>query len=149
MMRRQLLNSACGNRDKRGFVFTLDSLIAMIILFVIIGISSSYVSRGESELYKLQLSRTGSDLLTLLENKEAFDSMNSASIGNEISNILPQNYHININLTCANETLTDYTTIIAGEEIPEKSFVASGRRFFVITNNDSADFCMTQYQIWQ
>lgn len=148
-MKMQLQNLICGKKDKKGFVFILDSLIAMIVLFLIIGVSSYHVSKSESEISKIQISRTGSDIITLLENKGAFNSFDISIIQGNLSEILPQSYKINLNLTCEDETLTTSSGIIIGDEIPEKEFIASGRRFFVITHNNSADFCMAQYQIWQ
>ena len=147
-MRMPLLNSTCGKRDKRGFIFILDSLIAVIILFIVIG-ASSYISKSSSELSKLQISRTGSDITALLENKGVFDSLDYSEINESLAGILPLTYSLRMNVTCSDDELSEYSSIIVGDDVPEKKFIASGRRFFVATKNGSADFCMVQYYTWQ
>src|SRR3989344_2386991 len=146
IMKNQYLNLIYGMKNKKGMIFTLDSLVAVSIFLIVIATSSYYSSQSNSEISKLQISRTGSDISTLLENSGGLDSLDSALIENNISHVLPQNYQINLNITCQDKSLSTYNSWIVGDEIPEKEFVASGRRFFVITYNNSADFCMTQYK---
>lgn len=149
MMKIQYWNLLCGKRNKKGLVFTIDSLLAAIIFFMIISASSFYILKSESEMSKVHISRVGSDVITLLENKGIFNGLDELAIENNLSDILPLNYKLNLNLTCEDKDLISSTTIVVGDEIPEKEFISSGRRFFVITDTSSINFCMVQYRIWQ
>lgn len=145
-MKKQLLNLHYGN--KKGFVFTLDSIIAIIVAFILIGASANYVSKSENSESSIQISRTGSDIIAMLAKTNSFDSFNSASIQNEVNEALPENYNLRINLECSDEDLNPSENIILGDSIPENKFVGAGKRFFIV-ENPSINYCMVKYWVWQ
>lgn len=146
MMKKQLWNSHYGN--KKGFVFTLDSLIAVVISFIVLGAASGYVAKSTTSLADMQISRTGSDIVTLLENTNSFDSLNFAAIESSLNQVLPEKYGLRINLQCSDSDLNEVADFIIGEDIPENNFVSSGKRFFVIENSE-IDYCMINYWVWK
>lgn len=145
-MKKQLLRLVYGN--KKGFVFTLDSLIAILVAFILIGASANYVSKSESAESNIQISRTGSDLVSMLAKTNSFDSLNSILMQNELNEALPENYGFRISLECSDEDLEQTANLVLGDIIPENKFVGAGKRFFII-ENPSINYCMATYWVWQ
>lgn len=145
-MRNLLLSLRCGS--KRGIAFTLDSIIAVIVIFIVLGASSNYSSKSENALPDVQISRTGSDIVTLLENTGSLDSLNPTSIQNDLDDVLPPAYGINITIICSDSDLNPTHNLGIGEVIPEKQFVGTGKRFFIVKDGNM-DFCMVKYGVWK
>ena len=137
----QPLNSKLGNK---GFIFTLDMIIAMTFTIIILILANYYVRSTENPLTKLQMEKTGSDVAALLDNLGILDTLSDEEIGEELESILPVNYDMHLNIT----TLTNVKLSI-GSTIPDDKHIISGKRVFVVTqNNIIADEAFVQYWIW-
>ena len=137
-MRKQSWISGYGNK---GFVFTLDIAIAAFLVITILAAASYYASKGTDPLPRLQMVRTGYDIIAVLDYNEDLASLDTTTIEDSLMEILPPNYEIRLEIT---GTAPD-SIVIETNEMPEgKKFIATGKRFFV-----SEDYYETaKFYIW-
>lgn len=136
-MKKQLWNLHFGNK---ALIFTIDAVAASIIVITILLVCYLYLFRTSSEIPSLSLLRTGDDIITILEYDGTIKTLNENTISLELNKILPVQYDMRIKIFPENITI--------GNQIPDDRFVASGRRFFVITNETLASNHYTQFWIW-
>jgi len=136
----------CGESKlgKKGFVFTLDVMVGMIVVFMVILISLFFVSRGsEAGLSEQYLLRVGSDILTVMDEQEVFDSLDHLTIEDEMNELLPGNYGMLIRLQ--GDFDAGNGTIEVGGEMPEQRLIVSGQRVALI-NDDT--YLKITYFVW-
>ncbi len=154
-MKRQFWNLHFGKNKIRnkGFIFSLDAAIAIVVVMALLIVSTFYVTKAGSEsVANLQMIRTGSDILTLLDNNKLLGKLfvsyynNMGMVLDDIeiglNEVLPTNYHMRIKVKCKDEgTLAIETT---GED-PVDKFVGRGKRVFA---NNEGEACIAEYNIW-
>lgn len=137
-------------KGKKGFVFALDAAIAVVIALIFLMTAHYYVVKAEgSGLPDLQTARVGSDLVSVIDNKNLFpftDEDELEGVENELNEIIPNAYEVRAEVDykceCSDEvsvpdcnalksSIVCENNFVFGEEIAEDKFVASGQRFFV------------------
>ncbi len=84
-------------RKNKGFVLSLDASIAAFIAFILIVVSVYYVGLSNEEtLSRLQLVRTGSDVVAILDYEETLSSLDKIKIQDEMKTLLPPGYQMRI-----------------------------------------------------
>lgn len=145
-MKKQSWNSRSGN--KKGFVLSLDAGIAVTIVIIFISVSAYYVGKAnEDPLTRLQMIRSGSDIITILDKEDVFETSTQTEIGDEINTILPPFYEmrLRVNGTFPEGILTAETT----NETIGKQFVVSGERVLVMYNETGNHYATVRYWMWQ
>lgn len=140
VMKKQFWNLHFGSK---AFIFSLDVVIAIVVVMALLVVSTFYVAKAGSEsVAKLQMIRVGSDVLALLDHTDSLDSLFVDFIEIDLNTILPANYHMRIKVYCEGEgTLAVETT----DTYPSDRFIGVGERVFV---TDTYDYCMASYNIW-
>ncbi len=126
----------------KGFIFSLDAAIALFIVFMVLIASLYYVTRKEDSLSNLQLVKTGYDIITILDNDGSLKTVDSATIEQNLNDLLPVNYHYRLEI---NTTKSKYILLETSNEIPEDQFIGVGKRFFVANTNE---FGIAKFWIW-
>lgn len=140
-MRLQFWNLKLGNK---GFIFTLDMIIAMTFTIIILILANYYVRATEQPLSKLQIEKTGSDIVALLDNKGVLDSLSTNQIRSYLEDLVPVNYNMTINILTKNGV-----NLNIGYDLPNDRFIISGKRVFVVSQGDEIiDHGKLQYWIW-
>lgn len=94
VMKKLFLDSKYGKRTK-GFILSLDISIAVFVSFILIAVSVYYVSLANEEtLSRIQMVRTGSDILTMMDYKGVLDRLSKAEIQNKMKVLLPPGYQM-------------------------------------------------------
>lgn len=138
-MKRQFCYLNFGNK---GFVLTLDAALAVIVVTMLLFVAVFYVGKAEDKLSNLQIVRTGSDILTVLDNNGALASLDEDIILDDLNALLPPYYNMRI---IFNGTFSQDSIIIeTASEIADDKFVGSGKRFLVVNNG----FATAEYWIW-
>ncbi len=135
------LSLFCGKN--KGFVFTIDALIAVVIAVTAIAASSVYIGMSAGEpMAGLQMSRTGYDLLTIINHKGIW--LSQSDIEAELSALLPSSYAMVIKEQCD----TTWTNLAKANtetfDLPEKKEIVTGERIFV----KELDYCRARFYIW-
>jgi hypothetical protein len=132
----------------KAFVLSLDALIAIIVIFIATVDLISTVQRMET-MPNLYLSKKGSDIAALIDNNGKINALDRTAIINEVSN-LSSYENIEMNITSYNPDLTGKSNINFSIGGQPNSFVSSGKRFFVVSNNVSiTKFGVIKYKIWR
>ena len=130
-------------RGTKGFVFSLDAFVAVLVFAVVLLISGYYVTvLNQDRVPDLQMIKTGQDILAVLDYKGTLDTLDINQIENEVNNILPVNYHMRILITGnfpASPLIMETTN-----ENPTDSFVGTGKRVFY--NGQSS--AVAQFWVW-
>ena len=146
-MRKQSCNLKYGN--KRALILTLDAFLALIVVLIVLGAASSYIARSENVMPNIQTARIGSDIAKLLENIKSLDTLDATAIRSDMSIVIPSNYGMRLNVSWANSSLEETGSFEIGDELPNKKFISTGKRFFVvITNNSLMHYGLVKYWIW-
>lgn len=130
------------SKNKKAFIFTLDVAIALVVVFAILFASSFFVVRKSQDPFSnLQLIKTGSDMITIMEYQGYFDEdINTQEISDYIDNNLHSQYKMNIKGTGDGKPCK----FEVGGEPPDEGTVASAKAFF----STNEDYCSLRYEIW-
>jgi len=135
--------------NKKAFILTLDAFLALVVVLIALGAASSYIARSENVMPNIQTARIGSDIVKLLENTNSFDTLDATAIKNDIDNIIPPNYGMRLNISWADSSLEKKGSFEIGDKLPDKKFISTGERFFVVIANSSlTHYGLAKYWIW-
>ncbi len=127
----------------KGFIFSLDAIIAIIIVAALLAVSIFYVTKaGGESVSKLQTIRIGADVLALLDYDGTLDTLSVQSIEIGLNTLLPINYHMRIEADCMGQDPIIVETI---DVAPQDRFIGGGRRVFV---TNTSKYCIADYSIW-
>ena len=137
------LNLDYGNK---GIIFTLDVVVAVLIFILLLSLSGYYISKSqELREVNLMILRTGSDIITALDNNNILSTMDLNTIETDKDILLPNNTEMKIILECEDSSGGSSGYLETPEIIPNK-FVGSGKRFFIRESNNN---CIAQFFIWK
>lgn len=129
-----------GYKNKRAFIFTLDVAVALIVVFGMLFTASFFVVRKSQDPYPtLQMARTSSDMISIMEYKGYFDPLDTTSISNYLNNTLPSNYGMRI---AGSGSASCIFTV--GDTPPDDQTIISSKEYFSTNGN----YCSMRYEIW-
>ena len=115
---------------EKGFVFTLDSLFAVIIATTILGATFFMVSNAQKDYFReIQMSQIANDALIVLDELNVLDDHNKSEIRDGLVATLPINYGARLRVfpyECVNDECTGFNyssevppyEVVKGLEIP-------------------------------
>lgn len=126
----------------KGFVLTLDMLIAATILIIVIAFTT-YISANtaEDKLAIIQPSYIISDAINFLDNNQTLQTKNPETIENALNTMVPASFSYRIQITYSKSS----TAIDIGNEIQKGVFVSTGKHYFYSGNNELG---IVRYWIW-
>ncbi|HIG93899.1 TPA: hypothetical protein HA234_06915 [Candidatus Woesearchaeota archaeon] len=129
---------------KKGFILTLDLMLGLVIFFMVLFSVLFFVNRqNEFTLADYQLLRTGSDLVTILDNQKRSDDLNPLSLESNLQDLVPANYGLLLRIQ--GEFDEGNGTIEVGDEIPLQKVILSGRR---VALTDNEEYLLITYMVW-
>jgi hypothetical protein len=127
-------------KNKKAIIFTLDVAVALVVVFSLLFTASFFVVRKSQDPYPtLQLMRTGSDMVRVMEYKGYFNNPDETTITNYLNDNLPPNYEMYIEGSSGSPCFFQ-----AGTTPPEDKPIVSGKEFFAI----NGDYCSARYKLW-
>lgn len=147
MMVKKLYSNFRSGKNNKGFILSLDISIAVFVAFTLIAVSIYYVGLANEEiLSKLQLVRTGNDIMAILDYEDALDRLDKIEIQNEMKTLLPPGYEMRM---IANGTFPEQGFVAESTiDPPSKKFLGGGRRTFIVYNETKDYFATAYYSIW-
>ena len=134
----------CGFKNKKAFIFTMDVMVAAVIVLSTLTVASYFVVQKSSDPFpSLHLLRTGSDFVKLLDYMGYFNDPSGGDISTYLVNYLPQQYGMYLEGSGPVGSTTCIFT--AGENPPEGTPLGSGKEFF---RTSSKEHCSVRYKIW-
>lgn len=132
-------------KGKKGFIFTLDVILGMIVVFVMVTITLFFISRGsEVSLGEYQLQTIGGDVVRVMDERGTFDSLSHNPIQDELALLLPANYDILLRIQ--GSFSEGNGTIEVGNDIPDKRFLIVGQRAALTSNGT---YLLITYFVWE
>lgn len=130
---------------RKGFVFSLDMAIAVLITILMMTAAGRNMANAEkNSISNSQMAAVGSDIVAMLDYKGILQTMDEKAIESGMNDIMPQNYDMLLKITA-----DDGTTVYAGDSVPAIQFVGSGKRFFTIKDETSIErYAYVSYWIW-
>lgn len=130
---------------RKGYILSVDIILAIAVVTVLLTVSFYYAYRSSEDTFaRLQITRTGSDILAVLDYDNDLSTLNQNTIRNAMNRLLPTNYNMRIEIT---PDIGD--SFVIGDPLPIKSFIASGRRVFVVkSGGEITDYGIAQFWIW-
>ncbi|MDP2750871.1 MAG: hypothetical protein Q8O89_08630 [Nanoarchaeota archaeon] len=130
--------SCFGKKDfgKKGFVFILDSVIALILVVAVISISGFMISKSNNAE-----STTGvvaGDILAALDNSGRLALLDNSTIVSNLNSFVPSKYDWKISVDCKNSAGINYGGLSSKKDV----FVAE--RFFAT----DSDYCLARLYLW-
>ena len=126
--------------EVKGFVFSLDALVAIAIALIMITSSAYYLSGiNENENQDYQIKQLTADFIAVLEKNNSLENAiinnNSTELANFV-NTIPQDICLNIELYHKNDLITPI--IVVRKQNCESNYDAlfSIKRSFVVENQD-------------
>ena len=130
-------------RYKKAFLFSIDALSAVTVLFLFFIAGVFYVAKAnEDPLPELHTIRVCADVTALLDYQGTLASLSQENISISMRTLLPVQYEMALKLDCSGK---DPLTIETSEEAPINGFIVSGRRVFLAQGLVP---CIAEYQIW-
>lgn len=138
-IKKQLWNLNSGDK---GFILSFDAVMAVFVVLIILIVATFYATRAsEDSLSKLQMIRTGNDILAILDYDGTLETKSAATIEEGLNELLPTSYHMMIEI----KGKTFGPMIIeTASEMPTDRFIGSGKRMF----NKNAEYYIARYWIW-
>ncbi len=140
------LRSLYGNK---GIVFTLDAVMAMIVVIILLTFANYYlfkIDQTSSSSSNLQVLKTGSDVMKMLDYNKSFQNYNAAIIDADKRFFLQPNYEMRIIINT-----TDGRNFDTNQIIPSNRFVGSGSIVMAITDesiSNKINPAIGRYWIW-
>lgn len=135
----------CGKN--KGFILTLDALFAVIIAVIAIAAASTYTSGSYGEpMSRLQMSRTGYDLLDIVTQKGLWASQ--TDIETELSALLPASYSIILREQCSGGWNDLAKSNAETFDLPDKEIVTGEKVIVKKLAARSINYCRVRFYIW-
>ncbi len=141
----------------KGFIFSMDATIALVILVLLLTIANIYLIIGNRATSSdIQTLKYGDDVIKILDEKGVLSSYDAAYIHNNLSSLLPSNYNMTVLVNCSMFTTSggpgniQQSSFVNMTGYPNNLTVFSGTRIFVTTNKDltKEKYCFSRYWIW-
>ena len=139
--------------NQKGFVSTIDALIALLVFFSIFMASSFYLSNAKSTANNsILLKESAMDALTVLEKsgtlEKAINSNNPNGI-RSFENRIPNSICIEVQIFSETDLTTPKMSVLRGG--CKKNFIDSAtfNRAFIARNGTSANYFIARITAWQ
>lgn len=127
-------------KNKKGFIFTMDVAVSLVIVFTILVAAALFVTKANKDpLPNLQLLKHGEDVSRVLDYQGLLKSPNENLISSKLQLIVPSYYGIEIIGEGPGSCV-----FYAGEAPPPTKTLVSGKYYF----NSEGNICTLNYKIW-
>ncbi|MEM2138246.1 MAG: hypothetical protein QW568_04115 [Candidatus Anstonellaceae archaeon] len=140
--------------ENRGFVFTIDSALAVFLFILVVGTTIFLSVQASADPYgSHQLQRLGKDALVVLDKSGALASWNKTRIESTLNSSLPSSVgeHLEIeSYQYVNGSFSSLNSTDYGEGIPNSTATYGARRDFVsMQNGQIVNYSIARVWIWQ
>lgn len=126
----------------KAFIFSFDAMLAVLLVTLLLLVGNFYATKSsEYSLSRLQMIRTGSDILALLDYDGTLQPLSAPTIEVGLNELLPTSYHMRIEIRGK-----EFGPLVVetSSETPNDRFIGSGKRMF----NVNAESYIARYWIW-
>ena len=142
---------------RHGFVFSLDTALAITIAVIIISGISFNLLKGQSDVFgNLYLSKLANDALITLDKNGTLETLDYTRINATLTSILPNNLAFKLNITvyeCADQNCGSFN-VVNGENIlinpnaKESDSIIAKRVVLTFDNSKIKYFSTAELRVW-
>ncbi len=143
------------NSTDKGFVFTSDALLGLIIAFLFIGLLAyNPFEKGENITAKMEGQRQVNDLLDLMDRDGTLKELDLVTVEERMDSFLGEQYDWKIIITEYKETEDSFNqtgTYPLGnitEDLSEKNVIKGNRIFLSFEGNKIHRYYISDYWVW-
>jgi hypothetical protein len=139
---------------KKGFVFSLDAVMAVFLFIFVLITVFFFVSQSEGDYFgALAVSRVGKDALAAMDRSGDLSSMDGSRINDSLSLLLPTGVKMHVRIDTYyydNESFVFMSQSDFGPDIPDGKAIFGARRDFPNTKNGIvSNYSVAKAFIWQ
>jgi hypothetical protein len=139
-------------RGFKGFVFSIDAILAVSIMIIFIIASFLMIARSSEDAYaNLQTVRLGNDLLAVLEKSGTFALWDEEAIEGTMNSSLQQGAGFHLQLDTYKHINGTFSLVNSGEygqQLPKSVTVYGARRDFVTQSGGETEYTIARLWIW-
>ena len=142
---------------RRGFFFAIDSLIAIVIAFILISAVVLFLNRAEEDRFStLYMEKVANDMLYVMNRNGTLQTLNSGHMRNVLAGMLPRNLAAQLNVTtyeCADQNCNSFRfdnniiTLIP-TNAAERDAVIARTGFVTFSGGKLNKFAIAELRIW-
>lgn len=132
-------------KNSRGFVISLDAMVAVVISAIMMALAFSMMQPQEP-LAQAAMAKFGGDAAGVLDIGGALDSLDNETIGIALAGMLPPNYNMSIAVSCESGASAGSGSLPGSAESRD---ISAGKIFFVKSSSSVDDYCAARWWIWQ
>ena len=131
--------------NNKGFVLTLDAAVAALIVVTVLIYASQMTTKSDvTQWSQYKMLSTGYDILVMLYNTGALQTMNESKIEGAISAVLPENYEMRLEIRSFEEVgdegeLSPGPYVTVGPVIRDNVIRTHGKMTFLVFLENSRD----------
>ena len=130
----------------RGYVFSLDSAFAVFIFMAILIASTTFIKPFASQVPDASAVLIASDIISALDKKNAFDTLDAQSISTNLSQYLPSNLNMSLKLKIYESNLNLQETKQVNIDLADNYY--KGKWLLIIGNiTDVKNFVLVEYKV--
>ncbi len=135
----------------KGYVFTMDMVLSIVILTVFLISISFFLSRVDDPYSNVVLQKEADDALIVLDKYGDLSTLNSTVIANSLNSMLPRSVKWNMELNYYNYssgfTLAGNNTFGSAYQ-QAREVVSVDRPFLTFENQSIANYCVARLRVW-
>lgn len=144
----------------KGFAFTLDALLAMIIALVILTATYAMFPKGQQDYFlESYQTKLANDILIVLDKNGTLETNDQNFIRSSLTSVLPDNYGARLNVytyecngpACDGFIISNHVVpyvVTIDKSMPEGESVLAKRGFLSFQNNKIKYYSIAELRIW-
>jgi hypothetical protein len=138
---------------KRGFVLTLDAVLAAFVVLTILTFANAVINRDRvGQWSEPRLLGAGYDVLGAMYNRGILQGLDESAINQALNESVPGNYAMRIQIRsyqAVNSSMVNVRTLDVGPSQPGSSLQTHGMRTFItLRGNDVETYNVAEFWIW-
>ena len=131
----------------RGYVFSLDASFAVFVFMIILMATIFYIRTPfSSQVPDASAVLIASDIISALDKQNVFDTLDTTSISNNISQVLPSNLNMSLKLQIYKDNLQFQETKQVNTDLNESYY--KGKWLLIVGNiTDVKNFVLVEYKV--
>jgi len=135
----------------KGYVFTMDMVLSIVILTVFLISISFFFSRVDDPYSNIVLQKEADDVLIVLDKFGELSTLNSTVLTNSLNSMLPRSVKWNMELTyysyAGGFTLVGNNTFGSAYQ-GAREVVSVDRPFLTFENKSIVNYCVARLRVW-
>jgi len=142
---------------RKGFAFSIDALLAVVVATILIAGISTNILRDKNKVENAYLQKISNDILVTLNKNKTLDTLNKTLIENILSEVIPDTIAYTLNITvyeCQDQNCRNFVTVdgngiyIVSSNLTVSDSVTAKRVFLTFQDSRIKYFNTAELKVW-